>query len=395
MDLCPQIQVVHDMKISIVIQDLYRLGAQYVTSLLASGLAQRGHDVEVVVSAVHTRIGNERPSLKPFPLPLNVNLVILPNVKASRNVFSLVRYLRKRNPDIILSMSTNYFVASALASPWVSKRTIFINVEHAHSVCLPEILTLGNFIKRPFLTTRYVLVKWCWHRMTRVIAVSDEIARIVHKRMGIPVENIATIYNPVVDEWFFRKKSQPSNHPWLKVKDKPVIVAAGAHVKVKAQDVLIKAFKMVRESVDCRLILFGDGVLTQSLKDLAVELELETDVSFPGYTMNLPTEMTSADVVVVPSLRESFSVVLVEALACGVPVVSTNTPGGPPEILKNGQYGILVEPNDPHALAEGILCAMSDTKIVPPEESWQPYALDKVTDQYEAVFRELVGENSV
>jgi glycosyltransferase involved in cell wall biosynthesis len=162
-------------------------------------------------------------------------------------------------------------------------------------------------------------------------------------------------------------------------------------VPLKGYDILIKALSLILPQKKCRMILFGEGPDTASLKSLANSLSIGDFVSFPGHVDTLPAELNHADVFVVSSHCESFSVVLVEALACGVPVVATNCPVGPPEILKNGQYGTLVAPNDPKALAEGIWLALNGAAIMPPFESWQPYVIENVVAQYEAVFKRVLG----
>jgi glycosyltransferase involved in cell wall biosynthesis len=120
-------------------------------------------------------------------------------------------------------------------------------------------------------------------------------------------------------------------------------------------------------------------------------LGLDQLIDFPGHTHNLPAELKAADAFVVSSHAESFSVVLVEALASGIPVVSTNCPSGPPEILQNGKYGILVEPGNPSSLAKGILQVLDGKGVIPPHESWEPYVLEKVSNEYENLIRKVLS----
>jgi glycosyltransferase involved in cell wall biosynthesis len=121
-------------------------------------------------------------------------------------------------------------------------------------------------------------------------------------------------------------------------------------------------------------------------------LHVEHNISFPGHTNALPAELKNTDLFVVSSHCESFSIVLVEALASGVPVVATKCPSGPYEILCGGIYGTLVPVNDVEALADGIYSALTGNAIVPVPESWKSYSLDKVVEQYEEVLYKVLAQ---
>jgi len=359
--------------------------------MVANGLAQRGHEVAVVVSAVHDRIGRESPDLKPFPLDPRVALVHLPYARASRNAFALARHFRRYRPDAILPMSGAYVVACALARTLAGQaRTArLIPVQHGGGVGMrreQSRVSGSRCIRLPTVMTR-----WVAHSADAVVAVSRGTADALVAQGRYPADRIHVINNPVVDDTFDARSRKPATHPWLQSKSEPVIVAAGSHAAVKGYDVLLRAFAWVRLRRPCRLILFGEGALTESYRRLAAELKVDGYVSLPGFAGNLPAEIRRADLFVVSSHCESFSIVLVEALACGVPVVATNCPSGPPEILRNGLYGLLVQPDNPAALAEGIVKVLEGHGIQPPPESWAPYRLDRIIDQYEALLVELLA----
>ncbi|BCS95590.1 glycosyl transferase [Desulfoluna limicola] len=376
--------------ITLVIQDLYRLGAQYVTSLVAKGLAQRGHQVTLLVSAVHSRLSQDRPDLIPFPVPESVRMIRLPHAKASQNILALANYYRSTHPQIVITMSPTYFLASMLASRLIPERPGIINVEHSGGIGMPEDNSKVRTSKGPLQGLRKALDKWCFVNADRILTVSQGVSVALNKTMNVDYPKMAVVYNPVVDEQFENKIKMLPHHPWLLDDSVQVIVAAGAHEPLKGYDILIEAFSVLRQRRRCRLVLFGEGSQSESLKALTHQLGIEDDVSFPGYTNNLPANLRKADMFVVSSHCESFSVVLVEALACGVPVVATNCPSGPPEILAGGKYGILVEPNNPLAMAKGMELVLDGKGILPPLESWKPYTLDRVINRYEAVIKEVV-----
>jgi glycosyltransferase involved in cell wall biosynthesis len=383
------------MHITFVIQDLYRLGAQYVTSLIMSGLVRRGHKVDLILSGFHEKTARERPDLIPFPIPQEVVVYNLQHEKASRNILPIAAYLRARHPDIIVPIGT--YVLPAAIALWLTGSTAkLVPVEHASGIGVKDnhgYFKDGNVNYKPSIGRRLIisiLTALFGKRTNHVIAVSNGVKDALVKTMRLDSRAITVIYNPVVDETFFQKKSQPASHPWLIDKQLPVIVAAGAHVPFKGYDVLLNAFATVTRRKRCRLILFGEGPKQADLKALACKLGLAELVSFPGYTTNLPAELKCADCFVVSSYVESFSIVLVEALACGIPVVATNCPSGPPEILRGGQYGSLVETGNASDLAEGILAILDGQGKIPPPESWRRYELDTVTLQYEDLFGRIL-----
>ncbi len=376
------------MRITFIIQDMYRLGAQYVTSLIANELAEQGHDIVVVVSNIENRIKSQRPDISPFQLIPEIDKKFLPHDKASQNVFAIARYLKKNKPDVLIPMSSNYILPSALALKLAGGATALIPVEHSSGIGL----NISRTTKRKRILENFQgLGNWILSKQVYgIIAVSKGVKEALITTKQYPSEKIKVVYNPVVSEGFFKKLKESSSHPWLINKNTPVIVAAGAHVPFKGHDILIKAMAEVNKRRACKLIIFGEGVLTNNLKKLAVELNLEDKISFPGYSNNLPAELKAADAFVVSSHAESFSVVLVEALASGTPVVATNCPSGPPEILHNGKYGIMVEPNNVKKLAFGIMKVLKGEAIIPPEESWKPYVVKTVAENYLYAIKKIV-----
>jgi glycosyltransferase involved in cell wall biosynthesis len=126
----------------------------------------------------------------------------------------------------------------------------------------------------------------------------------------------------------------------------------------------------------------GEGKERPLLEELIKKLGLEHDVSLPGFVMNPYAYMARASLFVLSSRWEGLPTVLIEALCCGTPVVSTDCPSGPREILKDGQYGQLVPVGDVDELARAIAAALNDRAPSPPSESWQPYDLENVVNQY-------------
>jgi glycosyltransferase involved in cell wall biosynthesis len=161
-----------------------------------------------------------------------------------------------------------------------------------------------------------------------------------------------------------------------------VILGVGRLVAQKAFDVLIEAFAHVRRSQPARLLILGEGEERPMLEALVRQLGLEGDIELPGFVANPYPYMAHAELFVLSSRWEGLPTVLVEAMFLRTPVIATDCPSGPREILRNGLYGQLVPVGDPDAVALAIQNSLANHKTSPHEESWKPFELDFVTDQY-------------
>jgi len=192
-----------------------------------------------------------------------------------------------------------------------------------------------------------------------IVAVSNGVADDLSLTAGIPRERITTIYNPVVMPELHEKARAALNHPWFAPGTPPVLLGAGRLVAQKDFTTLIKAFARVRAVRPARLMILGEGEQRGSLEGLARELGVSADVTLPGFVLNPFPYMARASVFVLSSAWEGLPGVLIQALACGCPVVSTDCPSGPVEILENGKYGPLVPVGDDEVLAQAILSVLN------------------------------------
>lgn len=367
------------MKIALIGSTLFHQGAEYVLATLARGLADYGHDVTVVLSKYQEEWQKAHPDWKPFELGRKVRVVIQPKRRARESILSLRHILKVGNYDVVMSHSGQYTYPLVFASFGLKNRPVLIHVEHSSGVGTSED---GKIVKPrfSFATSFKNKIKG---RVDAQFTVSDGTADAIFRVSGYPRSRIYTVYNPVIDAVYKKKLAQDACHPWLKSKSLPVVVAAGAFCSFKNHHLLFHAFANVVKRLPTRLILFGEGGLRNEYEQKIQDLGISEYVSLPGFTDNLPAELKQADCFVVSSKIESFSVVLVEALAAGVPVVSTNCPYGPPEILKNGKYGILVENGSATALADGIVKVLSGHGISAPPEAVEPFTVEATVKRYE------------
>ena len=355
-----------------------RQGAQYATALMVRGFFAKGYEVDLLLSEFHFE--SSRQGKVPFEVPAGVNIVRLPHVKARGNIGALRRYLRRTNAVAVVAMSQNYTWCLRLASIGLLHCPKLVHVEHGLAGLDDGVArgSVGTFTKRGMAT------RFLYHGYDRVLTVSakgkDEFIRYYS---FYPHDSVHIVYNPVVDEVFYAKRKCQAVHPWLLNKECPTFVSAGAYQEYKGHHDLIEAMRLLQGRLACRVVVFGSGPLNDAYNKLIEDHQLQECINFAGYTDNLPAELSHADGFVLSSIEESFGIVLVEALACGCPVLSTDAPFGPREILNNGEYGMLVPVHDPAALAAGLEKLARGEIAKAPDASWQRFTLEAAVERYE------------
>jgi len=189
-----------------------------------------------------------------------------------------------------------------------------------------------------------------------VIAVSEGV-----KDELILVNNsldVRVLPNPVLTPAFDAQAREPIEHPWFRSGDIPVVLGVGRLLRSKGFATLIEAFRAVTLNMSCRLVILGEGAERPVLEQLVRDLSLEDRVSLPGFVVNPLPFMRSARVFVLSSEYEGMPNSLLQAVACGTAVVSTDCKSGPREILRDGRLGRLVPVNDSRAMAGAILEAI-------------------------------------
>jgi glycosyltransferase involved in cell wall biosynthesis len=204
---------------------------------------------------------------------------------------------------------------------------------------------------------RYLLsfIQLLYPKADKVIAISKRVAEDLALTASLRHEHIRTIYNPIMTPGLYALSKHNPDHPWFQEKEPPVILSIGRLTPQKDFPTLFRAFARARKKKRLRLIILGEGDLRAELEELSRELEISEDVAFMGFVDNPYSYAGRASLFVLSSAWEGFGNVVVEALACGCPVVSTDCPGGPAEILGYGKYGTLVPVGDDTAMAEAII----------------------------------------
>ena len=358
--------------IAIFLMDLDGGGAERVMLNLARGFAEQGLKVDLVLVKV------EGPYVSQLAqLPQKVRVVKL---ESSRLIFSLpalARYLKKEQPPVLISALEDTNMVALWAKKLAGVSTQVIVTVHNHLSCAAKHTTK---LKHQ-LTPQFV--KWFYPWADTIVAVSQGVAEDLIE-MGLPIEKIKAIYNPIVTPELSKKFEEFVDHSWFLPGEPPVILGVGRLEPQKDFPTLLHAFAKVRQQQRVRLMILGEGGERAHLESLAQELGLTEDVVFPGFVANPHAYMALASVLVLSSAWEGFGNVLVEAMAAGTPVVSTDCESGPAEILANGQYGKLVAVGDREAIAKAIAQTLEETldsQLL--QERADEFSLKKALAQYQ------------
>jgi glycosyltransferase involved in cell wall biosynthesis len=332
---------------------------------LARGFAERGLKVDLVLAKA------EGPYIS--QVPQEVRVVDLGARRVLYSLPGLVRYLRQERPRAMLSAMSHANIVAIWAKSLSKVETRLVVTEHTTLSRSTENVTS---VRARFMP---ILIKRFYPRADAVVAVSRGVADDLVARTGLPAGKVKVIYNPVIVPELFAKAEEPLDHPWFQPGEPPVILGVGRLTPVKDFSTLIRAFALVREKGPARLMILGEGEERPKLEALVRELGLQGEVALPGFVNNPYKYMKRAAVFVLSSRWEGLPTVLIEALALGTLVVSTNCPSGPAEILQ-GHKEFLVPVGDANALARAILCLLENPSR--PHIDISPYTLSHALELY-------------
>ena len=325
-------------KVACFIPDLLDGGAQRAAVKLAGGLVARGLAVDMVL------VNREGPHLR--ALDARVRVVDLSAGRVARAVLPLARYFRRERPHAAVSFLSHANLAALAARALARSGARLALVEQNTVSAVRSELRRDGWLPS--------LVRRAYPRADAVVAVSEGVARDLVSALGIPAAKVSVIPNPVVDDALREAAAAPPGHPWFADPAARVFLAAGRLTPQKDFATLLRAFRLLRETTEARLVILGEGEERARLEAQVEELGLTRDVALPGFVENPYACMSRAAAFVLSSRWEGLPTVLIEALACGCPVVATDCPSGPREILGGGEHGALVPVGDPAALCDAM-----------------------------------------
>lgn len=344
-------------RIAILVSSWPRGAIQRLMLNLAAEFAAAGHRVDLLAP-------RGQPPAEGLPdgvrlLELAPRLASLPGVRRHKRWFvplalpALVAYLRRERPAALLSGGEWPNVVSLLGRRLAGGSTRMVVSEHIHVGAS----TAGTAQRKrrhllPGLMARL------YPRADAVVAVSEGVRQDLLARFPLSPAQVHTIYNPVITPALLAARDAPLDDPWFAPGAPPVLLNVAQLRVQKDQATLLRAFAQIRQQRPARLLILGEGNQRGPLETLARELGIAADVRLAGFVPNPLAYMRRAAVFVLSSAWEGLPTVLIEALACGCPVVSSDCPSGPREILDGGRYGRLTPVGDANTLAAAIVATL-------------------------------------
>ncbi|MFP4161939.1 MAG: glycosyltransferase [Ectothiorhodospira sp.] len=315
-------------------------GVERMVLNLVHQLALEGYGIDLLVIREESRHLAD--------LPANVRIIRLGTRHAGLAVQPLTRYLRAHRPSVLLAAKDRAGRAALKAVRRAGTGTrVFIRL----GTTLSQALEGRSGVRR---WLRYRPMRRWYPHAAGIIAVSRGVADDVHQITNLPRERLHVVRNPVITADLDSRAMAPAPHPWLEDKGDPVLLAMGRLTRQKDFPTLLRAFARLQQARPTRLILLGEGGDREALEALAKTLEISKRVHMPGFAANPYPWLARARLFVLSSAWEGSPNALTEAMALGVPVVSTDCRSGPREILQGGRYGPLVPVGDDAALAEAM-----------------------------------------
>ncbi|MEO1202472.1 MAG: glycosyltransferase, partial [Pseudomonadota bacterium] len=335
-------------RLSLFLPSLAGGGVERVFAQLANEFVARGHRVDLILATA------EGPYLEELQRDVRVTNLGSPSVSGA--LPALVRHLRNTKPDALLS-GLDHANLIAIAAILLCGRGIRCVIS---SRSIPSIWYRQSRTVRSWLLVQ--MMRRLYRRADAIIVNSAAGASDLEQFLRLPRKTMAVIANPIDVAAIEKLSLQHEPHDCCRAGQSPLILAIGRLDPVKDFPTLIRAFARLRSRRSGRLVILGEGPERQKLESLARELDVLDDVCLPGFVANPFPCLRNAAVLASSSLSEGCPNAVMQALACGTPVVSTESIGGVAEVLQQGRWGRLVPVGDSEALADGITATLDATE---------------------------------
>jgi glycosyltransferase involved in cell wall biosynthesis len=327
--------------LAVFVASLAQGGVGKMRTHLINRFSELGHRVDLL-------LGDPRSPYMDRLHP-SVRIIDLGTSNAITGVPALARYLLREKPEVLLTQRIRVNVLALRARNLTRSKVRIYVTSNTNITSQLESMRPEKRAKQMRLLRKY------YPQNDAIMAVSRGVADDTAAIIGMPGDEIKVIHNPVITAELEQLAATPPDHPWFGEGQVPVLLGVGRLEPQKDFPNLIRAFARVRAQQPCRLMILGEGALRAELQGLADSLGVGEDLAFPGFVANPYQYMRAASLFVLSSRWEGSPNGLTEALAVGTPVVATNCPDGPIEILQQGELGPLVPMGDDEALAQAIL----------------------------------------
>ncbi|WP_019621865.1 glycosyltransferase [Amphritea japonica] len=343
-------KIINQEHVAVFMHDFRGGGAERVSISLCNELVR--HDVKTTIIVVNNKGEMAR------QISETVNIIELKSMRMATSFWELKNVVKKIKPDKVISHMTHANVTACIASLLGGFREKLFIVEHNQMQRNYEV------VRKRSVKLAYLLAKVIYKAPKKIIAVSEGVKDSVCEYTSAKREDVAVVYNPVVTNRILNHvvSEKIELHPYFN-DDVPVFVMVGSLTIQKNYSLFLQAFKMFICKQDARAVILGEGEERQKLEAQKELLDLRGKVDFVGFVDNPYDYIANADAFVMSSSWEGLPTVLIEALALGTVVVSTDCKSGPREILDSGKYGYLVDVDDVNALSETMFDALNNANF--------------------------------
>tara|TARA_B100000212_G_scaffold89261_1_gene65453 strand:- start:27714 stop:28835 length:1122 start_codon:yes stop_codon:yes gene_type:complete len=363
-------------KIAFFIPKLTYGGAERVIIDIANNLSKRGYLIDIVL-AKGGKIYLEE-------ISPSVNIINLNSKSTILSFFNLSRYIQKSRPNGIISALSHANCVVLLSRKFVNNNTKVVVSER-------NISYRNTFNKIGF--KRFILdllIKYLYPEAKCIVTVSEGVRESIINTYKFKRDHVKAILNPCDFQKINNLKSKCMLNSKIingfKSENQKIILSVGSLTIQKNYSLLIKAFKIVSQEINCKLIILGEGPERSKLDELCRNLAIDSNsIYMPGFIANPFPYMKACDLYVMSSLWEGLPNVLIQALACKCNIISTDCDAGPREILEDGKWGRLIKVNDTNGLANAMIEELSSKN----QKSFNSgignlnrFNIDKVTNQY-------------
>jgi len=327
-------------------------------------------------------------------LPSGLDIISFETRSIIRIFFKLRSFFLSEKPDIFISVFPRLSVLAVLAKILSKSDTKVVIIEH--SVFSSTAANARTFFRRIIAKFVFpILMRVLYGHAQQVICVSGGVANDISKITGISRNKIEVIHNPIIGSEIRSLAQDNVSFSWISERREPIILAVGRLVKAKDYPTLLRAFSLIIREIPAKLIIIGEGEEKIELEKFVIKLNIADSVAFLGFQSNPYKYMAKSSVFVLSSIQEGFPTVIAEAMASGVPVVSTNCKSGPSEIIKDGENGLLVPVGDSKTLSKAILKLLNNLDLGRTisengKKTSENFSINIIVRQYEEIINKLL-----
>lgn len=359
-------------RVVVVLPSLSGGGAEKVALYLAGGFADKGHETILAIFDAQGALKDQ--------VPPNVELVDFKVTSTVPAMKALRKLIKDRRPDAVNSHQDAVNLAATLVRILPGPNFQLVTTIH-HGLSADYGPEAPEYMKK-----RFKMMQRFSRFADITVGVGPDIRSDAIRLLKVPEAKAVVIQNPVVTPNLGARLAELVDDPWFVPGAPPVVISVGRLHPTKGFTMLLRAWAEIEKRTNARLLILGEGPQREELEALAKELNLDPErFRMPGFVGNPYAYLGKSRLFAFTSVFEGMPLALIEALACGLTVVSTDCEYGPRTILRDGEYGRLVPVNDEEAFAEAAIAALNEPPRPAPPDAWAPYLLGTAVEKYERV----------